>query len=99
MTLTATPATGFAFQSWSGSVSGTSNVITFLMNTDTSVTANFTPLPVRWRVEATFGTQTNRYRHLTRNLTQSPTAAEDAVYLANFHRVLKAYHREESNTG
>jgi putative transposase len=55
----------------------------------------FTPLPVRWRVEATFGTQTNRYRRLTRNLEQSPKAAEDAVELANFHRVLKTYHREE----
>jgi len=55
----------------------------------------FMPLSVRWRIEATFGTQTNRYRHLTRNLTQSPTAAEDAVQLANCHRVLKAYHRGE----
>ncbi len=41
----------------------------------------FLPLPVRWRIEATFGTQTNRYRRLTRNLEQSPAAAEDAVEL------------------
>jgi putative transposase len=54
----------------------------------------FTPLPLRWRIEATFGTQTNRYRRLTRNLEQSPAAAEDAVELANFHRVLRAYTRE-----
>ena len=55
----------------------------------------FSPLPLRWRVEATFGTLTNRFRRLTRNLEQSPAAAEDAVMIANCHRVLKAYHREE----
>jgi putative transposase len=54
----------------------------------------FAPLPLRWRVEATFGTQTNHYRRLTRNLEQSPKAAEKAVELANFHRVLRAYSRE-----
>ena len=53
----------------------------------------FTPVPLRWRIEATFGTHTNRYRRLTRNLEQSSTAAEDAVDLANFHRVLRAYTR------
>jgi putative transposase len=56
--------------------------------------AGFTPLPLRWRIEATFGTQTNRYRRLTRNLEHSPKAAENAVELANFHRVLRAYSRE-----
>ncbi len=55
----------------------------------------FKPLPVRWRIEATFGTLTNRYRRLTRNLEQSPEAAEDAVQIANFHRVLRAYNRDE----
>ena len=35
---------------------------------------------------------TNRHRYLTRNLTHGPAAAEDAVWLASFHRVLKAYH-------
>lgn len=53
----------------------------------------FTPLPLRWRIEATFGTQTNRYRRLTRNLEQSPAAAEDAVTIANCHRLLRAYTR------
>ena len=54
----------------------------------------FTPLPLRWRIEAAFGTLANRFRRLTRNLEQSAAAAEDAVMIANFHRVLKAYHRE-----
>lgn len=58
----------------------------------------FQPLPLRWRIEATFGTQTNRYRRLTRHLEQSPKAAEDAVEIANFHRVLRAYSRENLPT-
>lgn len=56
----------------------------------------FKPLPLRWRIEATFGTQTNRYRRLTRNLEQSPKAAEDAMEIANFHRVLRAYSRDKT---
>lgn len=54
----------------------------------------FTPLPLRWRVEGTFGTQTNRYRRLTRNLEQNPGAAENSVEIANCHRVLRAYGRD-----
>ena len=42
-------------------------------------TKGFKPLPLRWRVEATFGTLSNRWHRLTRNLEQSPAAAEDAV--------------------
>ena len=59
----------------------------------------FKPLPVRWRIEATFGTLTNRYRRLTRNLEQSPAAAEDAVEIANVHRVLRAYCRKKASMG
>ena len=58
----------------------------------------FQPLPLRWRIEATFGTQTNRYRRLTRHLEQSHKAAEDAVEIANFYRVLRAYSRENLPT-
>ena len=36
----------------------------------------FKPLPLRWRIEATFGTLSNRWHRLTRNLEQSPAAAE-----------------------
>jgi putative transposase len=50
---------------------------------------SFVPLPVRWRIEATFGTLTNRYRRLTRNLEQSQDAAENLVELANLRRVLR----------
>ena len=55
----------------------------------------FKPLPLRWRIEATFGTLSNRWHRLTRNLEQSPAAAEDAVTIANCHRLLRAYHRHE----
>ena len=53
----------------------------------------FKPLPLRWRIEATFGTLANRWRRLTRNLEQSPAAAEDAVVIANCHLLLRAYYR------
>ena len=49
----------------------------------------FAPLPVRWRIEATFGTLTNRHRRLTRNLEQSGDAAENVVEIANLRRVLR----------
>jgi transposase len=52
-----------------------------------------TPLPIPWRIETTFGTQTHHSRRLTRTLEPSATAAENAVEIANFHRVLKAYCR------
>ncbi len=55
----------------------------------------FRPLPLRWRIEATFGTLSNRWHRLTLNLERSPAAAEDAVTIANCHRLLRAYHRPE----
>ena len=51
----------------------------------------FKPLPLRWRIEATFGTLANRWHRLTRNLEQGPAAAEDAFSIANCHRLLPAY--------
>jgi putative transposase len=48
----------------------------------------FTPLPLRWRIEATFGMLTDRHRRLTRNLEQSTEAAENLVEIANLRRVL-----------
>jgi len=53
----------------------------------------FAPLPLRWRIEATFGTLTNRYRRLTRNLEQSADAAENLVEVANLRRVLRVLTR------
>lgn len=58
---------------------------------------SFAPLPVRWRIEATFGTLTNRYRRLTRNLEQSGEAAENVIEMANLRRVLRVLTRFEQN--
>jgi putative transposase len=56
-------------------------------------TRGFAPLPLRWRIEATFGTLTNRYRRLTKHLEQSADAAENLVEVANIRRVLRVITR------
>ena len=43
--LTATPAAGFIFSSWSGDASGSTNPLTVTMNANKSITANFTAIP------------------------------------------------------
>ncbi|WP_166664844.1 ice-binding family protein [Pedobacter metabolipauper] len=44
--LTATPAAGYVFSSWSGNASGIINPLTVLMTSNKTITANFTLLPV-----------------------------------------------------
>jgi uncharacterized repeat protein (TIGR02543 family)/uncharacterized delta-60 repeat protein len=46
VTVTATANTGYQFSGWSGDVSGTSNPITVTMDSDKSITANFTQIPI-----------------------------------------------------
>jgi len=46
VTLSATPGTGYEFSHWSGSASGTANPINITMNSNKSVTANFTEVQV-----------------------------------------------------
>jgi uncharacterized repeat protein (TIGR02543 family) len=60
VTLQATPNAGYAFSSWSGDASGTTNPSTVTMNGSKSVTANFTAVPVTYAlsVSATNGTVT-----------------------------------------
>lgn len=45
VTLTATPASGYVFDRWSGDASGTSTTITITMDRDKSVVANFKEIP------------------------------------------------------
>ncbi len=45
VTITATPMSGYVFDSWSGDASGSSPTITITMNSNKSVTATFTPIP------------------------------------------------------
>jgi putative transposase len=68
--------------------------VDFQVSTRESKPGGFAPLPLRWRIEATFGTMTNRYRRLTRNLEQHAKSAEDAFELAYFRRVLRVYARD-----
>ena len=60
--------------------------------------SGFAPLPLRWRIEATFGTLTNRHRRLTSNLEQSTDAAENLVEIANLRRVLRVLTRPYQET-
>ncbi|MFH1771784.1 MAG: fibronectin type III domain-containing protein [Candidatus Omnitrophota bacterium] len=46
VTLTAQPASGWTFQSWSGSLSGTANPQTLTMDSNKTITAAFTQTPV-----------------------------------------------------
>ena len=50
--------------------------VEFQVSTRNSKSGRFAPLPLRWRIEATFGTMTNRYRRLTRSMLQ--TASEES---------------------
>ena len=54
----------------------------------------FQPLPLllRWRIEATFGTLSTRYR---RHWEHSPAAAEDSISITNCHRLMKAYEQHQ----
>jgi hypothetical protein len=42
VTITATPASGWSFANWSGDASGSANPLTVTMNSDKTITANFT---------------------------------------------------------
>jgi len=44
VSLTATPATGFVFTSWSGDATGTASPLTVTMNANKNITANFTAI-------------------------------------------------------
>jgi len=55
VTLTATPANGYQFSSWSGAASGTSNTTTVTVNSNLSVTANFTQIPSTYTLTVSAG--------------------------------------------
>ena len=46
-TLTAKPASGFVFSGWSGGASGTANPLNLTMNSNKTITATFTAIPVQ----------------------------------------------------
>ena len=55
VTLTATPATGYQFDGWSGDVSGTANPINITMDANKTVTATFSPIQRTLTINATNG--------------------------------------------
>ncbi|MCL5282125.1 MAG: InlB B-repeat-containing protein [Planctomycetes bacterium] len=48
VTLQAVPNTGYTFSGWSGDLTGTTNPATLVMNSNKSVTANFTAVPITY---------------------------------------------------
>lgn len=58
----------------------------------------FQPLPLRWRIEATFGAPSTRSRRPTRHWEQSPAAAEDNISIAHCHRLMQAYQRNQGRS-
>jgi putative transposase len=56
-----------------------------------------TPPPVRWRIEAAFGTPTDRHRRLTGNLEPSGEAAGNVTETANLRRVPGVLSRSDQN--
>jgi len=58
VTLTAVPATGYSFSSWSGDASGSTATVTLTMNADKSVTAGFTANAYTLSVSASNGSVT-----------------------------------------
>ncbi len=76
--LSAVPAAGWEFLSWTGDASGTSNPVSVVMVTNKSVTAQFGRIPVFTLAVTTVGSgtvlgnQTNYLRGTTANLSNAP---------------------------
>jgi Glycosyl hydrolases family 28/Divergent InlB B-repeat domain/Bacterial Ig domain len=58
LTLTATPALGYSFTSWSGDFTSTDNPATFTLNANSNVTVEFDPIPQCTLTMTTVGTGT-----------------------------------------
>jgi len=84
--LTATPAIGYIFDSWSGDVSGLINPISITMNSNKNVTANFILAPITYtlNVTAVNGTVVKNPNQPTYNngasVTLTPTPALGYVF-------------------
>jgi hypothetical protein len=60
ITLTATPSSGWKFDNWSGDFSGTDNPATITLDSNISVVANFSELPIQ-QVNTQSGSACNFY--------------------------------------
>ena len=69
--LTATPAVGYTFDSWSGDASGGTNPLTITMDANKNITANFTLIPAyTLNVTAVNGSVTKNLNKPTYNLNE-----------------------------
>jgi uncharacterized repeat protein (TIGR02543 family) len=75
VTLQATPSMGYTFSGWSGSLTGTANPATLVVDANKSVTANFTATPVTYTLtlSATNGTVTKTPNHTSYTAGQTVT--------------------------
>ncbi|WP_299680919.1 InlB B-repeat-containing protein [uncultured Tenacibaculum sp.] len=74
--LTATPATGYQFDGWSGDATGTANPLTLTMDADKTVTAVFSRIQRTLTVNATNGTVTISNPFAVRNINNTPTTGQ-----------------------
>ncbi|SNR16806.1 InlB B-repeat-containing protein [Tenacibaculum jejuense] len=84
--LTAVPAPGYQFDSWSGDASGTTNPLTIIADTDKNITASFIRTVFEW-----LGTEDNNWNNSNNWSTGIlPTSIDDVVIdtnLANYPTV------------
>ena len=82
--LTATPATGYEFTSWSGDATGTNNPLTVVMNDNKVITANFAIKTYTLTVNAVNGTVLKVPNQATYNhgaaVVLTPTPADGYVF-------------------
>lgn len=77
VTLTATPSSGYIFSNWSGDLSGSSNPATITMNSNKTVTANFSQAPAESYTLSTFATNGS----ITKSPDKTDYTAGEAVTL------------------
>jgi hypothetical protein len=82
VTLTATPSSGYRFDHWGGSVSGSVNPVTVTMDNDRNVIAYFTvenaPLQIEG-IQLQFGSATKQATFKTADKTYEPVSADDEM--------------------
>jgi hypothetical protein len=82
VTLTATPSSGYRFDHWGGSVSGSVNPVTVTMDSDKSIIAYFTiedgPITVEG-IQLQLGSATKQATYETSEKTYEPVSAYDEI--------------------
>ena len=77
VTLTAAPAAGYVFSGWSGDLTGTTNPATLTMNSNKSVTANFTAPSSTWASDLPWTQVSNGWGPVEKDKSNGERAAGD----------------------